>query len=43
VEINTERVQHWLKLGAQPSDSVRTLLAKHLSRDMSKPVEAPAP
>jgi ribosomal protein S16 len=42
VEINKERVQHWLKLGAQPSDSVRTLLAKHLSRDMSKPVEAPA-
>ena len=36
------RVQHWLKLGAQPSDSVRTLLAKHLTRDMSKPVEAPA-
>ena len=35
VEINKERVQHWLKLGAQPSDSVRTLLAKHLSRDMS--------
>ena len=42
VEINKDRVQHWLKLGAQPSDSVRTLLAKHLSRDMSKPVEAPA-
>jgi len=43
VEINKERVQHWLKLGAQPSDSVRTLIAKHLTRDLSTPVEAPAP
>ena len=42
VEINTERIQHWIKLGAQPSDSVRTLLTKHLTKDMSKPVEAPA-
>ena len=30
--------QHWIKLGARPSDSVRTLLAKHLSRDLSAPV-----
>jgi small subunit ribosomal protein S16 len=35
VNINKERVEHWLKLGAKPSDSVRTLLAKHLSRDLS--------
>ena len=43
VDINKGRVQHWLKLGARPSDSVRTLLAKHLSRDLSAaPVEAPA-
>jgi small subunit ribosomal protein S16 len=42
VQIDKERVQHWLKQGAQPSDSVRTLIARHLSRDMSKPVEAPA-
>jgi small subunit ribosomal protein S16 len=41
VEINKERLQHWLKLGAQPSDSVRTLMAKHLSRDLSAPVAAP--
>jgi small subunit ribosomal protein S16 len=41
VEINKSRVEHWLKQGARPSDSVRTLLAKHLSRDMS-PVAAPA-
>jgi small subunit ribosomal protein S16 len=37
VDINKERVQHWLSKGARPSDSVRTLLAKHLSRDLSAP------
>lgn len=46
VEINKERIEHWLKQGARPSDSVRTLLSKHLSRDLSAkpeaPVEAPA-
>jgi len=41
VELNKERVQHWLQRGAKPSNSVRTLLAKHLSRDLT-PVEAPA-
>ena len=35
VEINKERVQHWLGKGARPSDSVRTLLAKHLTRDLA--------
>jgi small subunit ribosomal protein S16 len=38
VDINKERVQHWLSKGARPSDSVRTLIAKHLSRDLSTPV-----
>ena len=43
VNINKERIEHWLKNGARPSDSVRTLLAKHLSRDLSAPkAEAPA-
>lgn len=42
VEIDRERIQHWLKQGARPSDSVRTLLAKHLTRDMSAPAEASA-
>ena len=37
VDINKERVQHWLKQGAQPSDSVRTLIARHLTRDLSAP------
>ena len=42
VDINKERIEHWLKKGAKPSDSVRTLLRHHLSRDLSAPVETPA-
>ena len=41
VEINKDRVQHWIAKGAQPSDSVRTLLQKHLTRDLAV-VETPA-
>ena len=36
VKIDRERVQHWIKQGARPSDTVRTLLARHM------PVVAPA-
>jgi small subunit ribosomal protein S16 len=43
VEINKERVQYWLDKGARPSDSVRTLLAGHVTRDLSAvAAEAPA-
>jgi small subunit ribosomal protein S16 len=35
VAINKERIQHWLSKGARPSDSVRTLLAKHVTRDLT--------
>jgi small subunit ribosomal protein S16 len=42
VEINRERVQYWLNKGARPSDSVRTLLAKHVTRDLSAAAEAAA-
>jgi small subunit ribosomal protein S16 len=38
VDIDKERVAYWIGKGAQPSDSVRTLLARHLT---PKP-EAPA-
>jgi len=43
VDLNKARIEHWLKQGARPSDSVRTLLSKHLTRDLSAvaaPVEA---
>ncbi len=30
VEIDRERVNHWLSKGARPSDTVRTLLARHV-------------
>jgi len=33
VEINKERIAHWIAKGARPSDSVRTLLSRHLTRD----------
>ncbi|MGH9383947.1 MAG: 30S ribosomal protein S16 [Vicinamibacterales bacterium] len=33
VEIDRARVAHWLKQGARPSDSVRTLLARHVTKD----------
>jgi small subunit ribosomal protein S16 len=35
VEIDKDRVQHWISVGARPSDSVRTLLKKHLTKDRS--------
>ena len=30
VELNAERVQYWLGVGAQPSERVKSLLDKHL-------------
>ena len=41
VNLNKERIEHWLKNGARPSDSVRTLLKNHLTRDLT-PVQAAA-
>jgi small subunit ribosomal protein S16 len=38
VNVNTERVSYWISKGAQPSDSVRTLISRHLT-----PAAAPAP
>jgi small subunit ribosomal protein S16 len=37
VQVDKERVAYWLTKGAQPSDSVRTLIARHLT-----PAPAPA-
>jgi small subunit ribosomal protein S16 len=35
VALNKERVQHWIGKGARPSDSVRTLLAKYVTKDLT--------
>jgi small subunit ribosomal protein S16 len=38
VEIDRERIDHWVSKGAQMSDTVRTLLKRHLT----PPAAAPA-
>jgi small subunit ribosomal protein S16 len=38
VDVDQERVSYWIGQGAQPSDSVRTLIAGHLT---PKPETAP--
>jgi len=35
LEVDKARVEHWLSKGARPSDSVRTLLARHVTKDRS--------
>jgi small subunit ribosomal protein S16 len=40
VQVNKERVDHWIKQGAQPSDSVRTLIARHLTQAPAPPAAA---
>jgi small subunit ribosomal protein S16 len=40
VEIDKGRVEHWIKCGARPSDSVRTLIARHLTKDRGAVVAA---
>jgi len=40
VDVDKVRVEYWLKQGAQLSDSVRTLIARHLT---IKPVAAETP
>lgn len=37
VRVNRERIDHWIKAGARPSDTIRTLLAGHVT-----PEPAPA-
>ena len=41
VEVDRERLAHWIKQGARPSDSVRTLIARHLTKDKSAVAAAP--
>jgi small subunit ribosomal protein S16 len=36
-ELNAERIQHWLSVGAQPTETVRDLLKKHgITKSKSK-------
>jgi len=42
VKVDKERVDFWIKKGAQPSDSVRTLIARHLTATPQTPAAAPA-
>jgi len=37
VDVNRERMDYWLKKGAQPSDTVRTLLARHFNPSVKTP------
>ena len=41
VDINRERIEHWVGKGAQLSDTVRTLLKRHLSAPTSAAAAAP--
>ena len=41
VDVKRERIDYWISKGAQPSDSVRTLMARHLTP--VAPVVAAAP
>ena len=33
VKVDRERIDHWIKAGARPSDTMRTLLARHVTPD----------
>jgi small subunit ribosomal protein S16 len=41
VELDKERIRHWINNGARPSDSVRTLLARHLTKDRGATAAGP--
>ena len=42
LEINRERLEHWIKAGAQPSDSVRTLVSRMPAPAAAAAAEQPA-
>lgn len=43
VRVDRERFEHWIRVGAQPSHTVRTLVARHLSVQPSLPSRADSP
>jgi small subunit ribosomal protein S16 len=40
LKINRERLAHWINLGAQPSDTVRTLVDRMPAADAAAPAAA---
>jgi small subunit ribosomal protein S16 len=38
--VDHDRYRHWVKVGAQPSDSVRTLVGRHKPQTEATPAEA---
>ena len=42
IEVNSERVQHWLSVGAQPSEAVQAILSKTGDWQQFKGLPAPA-
>src|SRR6185369_7241396 len=43
IEVNSERVQHWLRVGAQPSEAVQAILSKTGDWQTFKGLPAPPP
>jgi small subunit ribosomal protein S16 len=43
VDVRKDRVDYWLSKGAQPSDTVRTLMARHLTPTLAAAAETAAP
>jgi len=43
VRVDRERVEHWLKAGARPSDTIRTLLAGHVTPEPAAAAPAAQP
>lgn len=37
IELDLERINHWIKQGAKPSDTVRSLIRKQVRAGSSKP------
>jgi small subunit ribosomal protein S16 len=41
--LKLDRVEHWISRGAQPSDTVRSLIKKNKKQTAAPPVPAPEP
>ncbi len=40
--LKLDRIEHWMSKGAQPSDTVRSLIKKNKKQSAGTPAEAPA-